>query len=103
MSKELGARITNAMIDCRMTQKDLCLRTGISETTLSRYILGDREPKLEALSAIAVALHTTSDYLLGIEYDDFDFPRIRRLVARSSPRMSIREKKMLLYCLLDDD
>lgn len=36
------------------------------------------------LANIATALQTTSDYLLGIEKDDYNFPKIERLLARNS-------------------
>ena len=38
---------------------------------MSRYISGDREPKTETIASIVTALDTISDYLLGIENDEF--------------------------------
>ena len=34
---------------------------------MSRYISGARDPNPKVIANIATALHTTSDYLLGIE------------------------------------
>ena len=47
---------------------------------MSRYISGDREPKTETIASIVTALYTISDYLLGIENDEFDYPRVSRIL-----------------------
>lgn len=65
--KGLGERISAELKQKGIQQKELAARIGITEATLSRYISGTREPKPETLANIATALHTTSDYLLGIE------------------------------------
>ena len=41
----------------------------------------------------------TSDYLLGIENDEFSYPRVRRLIARNASAMSNEEKKELINAL----
>ena len=55
------------------------------------------------LANIATALNTTSDYLLGIEKDDFDFPKLERILARNSSRMSDQEKRALITALFGED
>ena len=84
-------------------QKDLAERVGVTEATISRYIAGEREPKPEVLANIATALHTTSDYLLGIENDEFSFPRVRRIIARNASSMTGQEKKALIEALFGED
>lgn len=99
MGKELGARITEALRAKRMTQKELAARINVSEGVISRYVSGDRDPKPEMLANIATALHTTSDFLLGIESEEFDHPKIRRLIARNASKMSEEEKRDLINAL----
>lgn len=70
---------------------------------MSRYISGDREPKPETLANIATALHTTSDYLLGIEHDEFDYPRVRRIIARNASAMTDEEKRALINALFGEE
>ena len=77
MGKEFGDRLQGLLRDQGVTQKDLAIRIGTTEATISRYVSGDREPKADVLANIATALHTTSDYLLGIERDEFDFPIVK--------------------------
>ena len=100
MGKELGSRITESLQNRGMTQKELASRIGVTEAVMSRYISGDREPKLDVLANIATALHTTSDFLLGIENEEFNHPRIRRMIARNASSMTEQEKRNLLtHCL----
>lgn len=99
MGKEFGERLSNQLKKQGMTQKELAERINTTEATLSRYVSGDREPKADMLANIATALHTTSDYLLGIESDDFDFPKVERLLARNSTSMSEKQKRALISAL----
>lgn len=103
MGKELGLRISNALKKQGMTQKELAERIGITEAVISRYISGDREPKPDTLANIATALHTTSDFLLGIECEEFDHPRIRRLIARNASSMTEQEKRELIDALFVEE
>lgn len=103
MSKEFGQRLLWLLQKRGMTQRELADRINTTEATLSRYISGNREPKADTLANIATALHTTSDYLLGIENDDFDFPKCERLLARNSNTMTEKEKKALISALFGED
>ena len=71
MGKELGQRILSAIRIRGISQKELAATIGVTEGVISRYVSGERDPKPEMIANIATALHTTSDYLLGIEKDDF--------------------------------
>lgn len=103
MGKELGSRITETLQRRGMTQKELAGRIGVTEAVMSRYVSGDREPKPDVLANIATALHTTSDFLLGIECEEFDHPRIRRLIARNASSMTEQEKRELINALFGEE
>ena len=103
MSKEFGQRLLNLLQKQCITQKELADRVNTTEATLSRYVSGDREPKADMLANIATALHTTSDYLLGIEQNDFDFPQVERLLARKSTSMTDKQKRALITALFGED
>lgn len=103
MSKEMGERITEIMLKQNITQKKLAEIINLNEPTLSRYINGLREPKPDVLANIATTLHTTSDYLLGIETDDFNYPKIKRLLARNANKMSSAEKRELINALFEEE
>lgn len=99
MGNELGTRIAETLQLRNMTQRQLASRINISETRLSRYISGERDPKPEVIANIATALKTTSDYLLGIEKEEFNHSKVRRLLARNSSVMSEEEKRELIEAL----
>ena len=103
MSKAFGQRLLTLLQKQGITQKELADRINTTEATLSRYVSGDREPKADMLANIATALHTTSDYLLGIESDDFDFPKVERLLARNAVAMSEKQKRALISALFGED
>lgn len=103
MGKELGFRIANVLQKRGMTQKELAENIGVTEAVISRYVSGDREPKPDTLANMATALHTTSDFLLGIECDEFDHPRIRRLIARNASSMTEQEKRELINALFGEE
>jgi len=103
MGKEFGERLQGLLRDQGVTQKELAIRIGSTEATISRYVSGDREPKADALANIATALHTTSDYLLGIERDEFDFPKIKRMIARNASEMTAQERRALVSALFGED
>lgn len=103
MGKELGQRILSAIRLRGISQKELAATIGVTEGVISRYVSGERDPKPEMIANIATALHTTSDYLLGIENDDFDYPRVRRLIARNSSSMTELEKKELINALFGEE
>lgn len=103
MGKELGKRILNAIRIKDISQKELASIVGVTEGVISRYISGERDPKPDMIANIATALHTTSDYLLGIENDDFDYPRMRRMIARNASSMTESEKKELINALFGEE
>lgn len=103
MSKEFGQRLLSLLQKQGVTQKELAERVNTTEATLSRYVSGDREPKADMLANIATALHTTSDYLLGIERDEFDYPRVERLLARNAATMTDQQRRALISALFGED
>ena len=103
MGKDLGQRILYVLRTKGLSQKELASTIGVTEAVISRYISGERDPKPEVIANIATALHTTSDYLLGIEHDEYDHPRICRLIARNASSMSETEKKELISALFGEE
>lgn len=102
----MGERISALLIQKRMTQKDLSLQTGLTESAISHYIRGDRIPRSVTIAKIAKVLGTTSDYLLTGEIDqDFeaDLVTVKRLIARNATQMTKQQKLELVNILLGDD
>lgn len=72
MKSEVGMdifveRLRQAMFLTGMRQKDICERTGFSDSQMSNWHKGRYRPNAEAMAKIAKALGVTVDYLLGKE------------------------------------
>ena len=64
---ELGNRLRQLRKDRNLTQQQLAELIGVKNSVISFYEVGDRIPSPEVLRKLALALHVTADYLLGIE------------------------------------
>ena len=84
-----------------ISQKQLAKISGLTESTISHYVRGERIPRGVNLK-IAKALDTTADYLLGNEENE-DFDYVKSLIARNSSRMTNDEKTTLVKLLFEDD
>ena len=65
----IGERITKARLRLNMNQKELSQKSGINESSLSRFERGIREPRASALTELSKALDVSFDYLLGVTED----------------------------------
>ncbi|MCT4597836.1 MAG: helix-turn-helix transcriptional regulator [Vallitalea sp.] len=61
----IGNRILKIRKKKNLTQKELAHKVHVTEATISRYENNLREPKGEIINKLAIALNTTTDYLLG--------------------------------------
>lgn len=61
----IGARILTLLKKKGMTQRELANEIGVTETSISRYISGQRVPKSNIVVYMADVLNTTTDYILG--------------------------------------
>lgn len=62
-----GSKITAELEKLGMTQRELAKKTGVTESSITRYIQNKRTPRAFVVARMATALHTTSDYLLSDE------------------------------------
>lgn len=100
----VGEKIINLLDEMNMSHKQLAELINTSESNLSRYISGERNISSDMLANMATALHTTTDFLLGISdnMDDFEYKDVERILARKAETMSIEEKKRLLDILFSN-
>jgi transcriptional regulator with XRE-family HTH domain len=66
MSTDVGALIERARVAAGLSQRALADATGISQSTLSRIISGDRSVKMPEVVAIAWATGATVAELTGL-------------------------------------
>ena len=66
MRETLGNRMSKKLKEYGISQRLLATLTRTTEVSVSRYVNDKRIPKADVLYRIACALHTTTDYLLGL-------------------------------------
>ena len=101
----LGERIKALLALKGMKQFELAEKAGCTTAAISHYIKGDRIPRASVLTKIAIALETTSDYLMeGIPTDVADeLGFAKKLIARNVSQMSTAEKREIINILMGDD
>ena len=97
MTEQVNNKIYELLKQKNMTQKELAMITGLTESAISHYIKGDRVPRGVNLKKIADALNVTTDEILNIEYD---YSNIKVLIARNTSKMNSEEKLELISILL---
>lgn len=80
-----------------MTQKDLADQLGLSRNTISMYEMGNREPDLDTLSALAQALSVDMNCLLG----STALPQSEELVLNVRDQRDIGKKMRSMLELFD--
>jgi len=54
----------------KLSQENLALLIGRTKPTISRYENGQRDPSIEDLKKLCIALDKSSDYLIGLIDDE---------------------------------
>jgi len=70
--QSFSKRLKDIMESRGVLQADLAKKTGITETTISRYCNEKRIPNIEALVKIAKALDVPTDLLVGLERNEYN-------------------------------
>lgn len=103
----LGPRIKKLREQEKYSQLDLAKLLNISNSTLSQYENGAREPGYEVLRAIATFFGVTTDYLMGLsdnplltERDEKDIAKRIEALAKD---LEQQENLMMHGEILDED
>ena len=99
MTENKNNRILDLLTENNMTQKELALKTGITESAISHYIKGDRVPRGVTLIKLAQALGVTTDDILNKE---FNYNEVKSLIERNVQNMTLEEKTDIIKILVDD-
>lgn len=84
-----------------LSQKELAEKINVTEASMSRYIKGERIPRIDVLVKLANVFNVSIEYLQGLKEVD-DFNEIKRIVARNSKNMTDEQKIELAKMLLKD-
>lgn len=108
----VGERLIYLMESADMKQTELAEKCGISKQSLYKYIHCKCEPRAEIIAKMAVALHTSADFIVGLTNDDTPrcqteetenkhkkeielIEKYRRLTAESKIRIEERMEMLL--------
>jgi transcriptional regulator with XRE-family HTH domain len=89
-------RLKEAMALVGKTQADLVRETGLSKSTLSRYLSGEFEPKQNAVAKLAFSLNVSEMWLWG-----YDVPMEKKKTATNNDS-GISEAKQQLLALAEN-
>ena len=92
----LGERTRRLRREKGWTQGELARRVGIKPSRISKYENGTYQPNLATVKAIADALGTTTDHLLGCQTETGSDAQLKNLLSRldelpPEPRGAIAE------------
>lgn len=86
----------------KISQKELCDKTGITESAMSKYLNSDRPLRGDIIAKIASALDVSLYQLFGLSNNDEDTFNVCKtaLLARNGNKLSDEEKKELINIIL---
>jgi len=94
-------KVLSLMQDKGISQKQLAGLSGISESSLSRYLHNEKRPRLDIVVNVAKALRVETGYLL--DEDDkavSPFNSIATAIARKGNQLTAEEKNKLISLIL---
>ena len=100
---ELNESIKMIMVEKGLGQKELSKKANITEAAMSKYLSGDRTPRIDVIVNIANALEVSVDNLLdGQETSINSFEDAKLVLARGIDKLSEEDKKELIKFLLEN-
>ena len=95
----VGEKIKQLMETCNLTQKELADKCDLTEGAISKYVNGERTPRVEVLIKMTKKLEISPDYFMDDKLTEF--VKIKSLVARNAGNLTDKEKMELMQILMD--
>ena len=87
-----------------INQKELSLLSGITEASVSRYLTGERTPRMDIIINFAKALDVSVEYLLeennSKAYKNSAYDNIAVAIARDGNNLTAEEMNKLIELIL---
>jgi len=94
-------KVKDLMKRRNINQKQLSELSGISESSISRYLHSGQRPRMDVVVNIAKALSVETEYLLeDTETTDTAYNTISTAIARKGSELTAEEKNQLIALLL---
>ena len=62
----LNMRLKQAVADSNLSMADISRRSGVSRSCIWSYLIAGNNPSVYTLARLAVVLHVSTDWLLGV-------------------------------------
>lgn len=102
---KFAQRVNNLLDELKISQKQLAKLSGISESSISRYLAGEMKPRIDIVVNIAKALKVPTTYLTGeikLNVTNSPFEDTYQIVARNKKQLNDNEKTQIIKLLLGD-
>ena len=100
-------KVENLMLDRGINQKQLSQLSGITESSVSRYLRSERRPRLDIVVNFAKAFGVATEYLLDegedsetSAYETSAYETISTAIASKGGELTAEEKNELIALLL---
>lgn len=95
-------KVVDLMATKKINQKELARLSGITESSVSRYLNSDQRPRIDVLINFAKALEVNVDYLLenNEQSSESSFTNIATAIARNGNNLTTEEKNKLIMLIL---
>ncbi len=108
MSVDLFISRVNELLEKKgLSQKQLAKMSNITESSLSRYLAGILQPRIDVIRNIALALGVSVSFLIGdtndLVFSSSPYKETYRVVARNKSKLSDHEKTELIKLLFGDE
>lgn len=99
-------RVKEVMLEKGINQKDLSFLSGVSESSLCRYLKGQVLPRMDIIINVSKGLGVSVDYLQGksIEKEGGDpYCETRNVVFRNKNQLTSMQKAEIINMLFEKD
>lgn len=99
-------KVKKLMNDRNINQKQLSKLSGVTESSVSRYLKSERRPRIDIIVNFAKALDVDVEYLLDDDDNDESknsaYNSISTVIARKGGNLTPEEKNKLIRLLLGE-
>ena len=96
---KINEKVRALMEKNHLNQKQLASKAHITEASMSKYLSGERTPRIDVIVNLANSLGTTADDLISENQANVSFSQLHGLLARGLPNLTDEQKKELIHLL----
>lgn len=100
---EWNEKVKTLMKERSINQKQLAALSGITESSVCRYLKGNRTPRIDIITNFAKALNVDVEYLLEETETISAYDTVFNVIARNGKELTYKEKEKLSKILLEEN